>query len=76
MHPFNCGFIPARSSVDLNQSGNPTHPVSPVPTRPTSFGSGFLDYNQQNLGFMNLLNNRYHGTRISTGGTQIKTLTE
>ncbi|KAM0000987.1 hypothetical protein Hdeb2414_s0001g00038291 [Helianthus debilis subsp. tardiflorus] len=44
MHPFNRGFIPPRSSADPNQSGNPTRPVSPVPTRPNPFGSGFLDY--------------------------------
>ncbi|XP_021988656.1 uncharacterized protein LOC110885283 [Helianthus annuus] len=56
MHPFNRGFIPLRSSADPNQSGNPTRPVSPVPTRPSPFGSGFLDYNQQSPGFMNLLN--------------------
>ncbi|KAJ0812131.1 putative glutathione transferase [Helianthus annuus] len=56
MHPFNRGFIPPRSSADPNQSGNPTRPVSPVPTRPNPFGSGFLDYNQQSPGFMNLLN--------------------
>ncbi|XP_021985354.1 uncharacterized protein LOC110881385 [Helianthus annuus] len=56
MHPFNRDFIPPRSSADPNQSGNPTRPVSPVPTRPNPFGSGFLDYNQQSPGFMNLLN--------------------
>ncbi|KAJ0862590.1 hypothetical protein HanRHA438_Chr12g0551021 [Helianthus annuus] len=56
MHLFNRSFIPPRSSADPNQSGNPTRPVSPVPTRPKPFGSGFLDYNQQNPGFMNLLN--------------------
>ncbi|MFS8009100.1 hypothetical protein Hanom_Chr14g01280541 [Helianthus anomalus] len=56
MHPFNRDFIPPRSSADRNQSGNPTRPVSPVPTRPTPFGSGFVDYNQQNTGFINLLN--------------------
>ncbi|KAF5801844.1 putative No apical meristem-associated domain-containing protein [Helianthus annuus] len=50
MNPFNRGFIPPRSS------GNPTRPVAPVPTRPNPFGSGFLDYNQQSPGFMNLLN--------------------
>ncbi|XP_022032055.1 uncharacterized protein LOC110933125 [Helianthus annuus] len=56
MNPFNRGFIPPRSSADTNQSGNPTRPVAPVPTRPNPFGSGFLDYNQQSPGFMNLLN--------------------
>ncbi|MFS8013165.1 putative No apical meristem-associated domain-containing protein [Helianthus anomalus] len=56
MHPFNRGFIPPRSSVDPNQSDNPTCSVAPVPTRPNPFGSGFLDYNQQSPGFMNLLN--------------------
>ncbi|KAJ0927953.1 hypothetical protein HanRHA438_Chr04g0188721 [Helianthus annuus] len=56
MHPFNRGFIPPRSSADPNQSGNPTRPVSPVPPRPNPFGSGFLDDNQQNPGFTNLLN--------------------
>ncbi|KAM0064251.1 putative glutathione transferase [Helianthus debilis subsp. tardiflorus] len=50
MNPFNRGFIPPRSS------GNPTRPVAPVPTRPNPFGSGFVDYNQQSPGFMNLLN--------------------
>ncbi|XP_022024419.1 uncharacterized protein LOC110924736 [Helianthus annuus] len=56
MNPFNRGFIPPQSSADPNQSGNPTRPVAPVPTRPNPFGSGFLDYNQQSPGFMNLLN--------------------
>ncbi|KAJ0890123.1 hypothetical protein HanRHA438_Chr09g0420231 [Helianthus annuus] len=56
MHPFNRGFIPPHSSADPNQSGNPTRPVSPILTRPTPFRSGFVDYNQQNTGFMNLLN--------------------
>ncbi|XP_022032816.1 uncharacterized protein LOC110933925 [Helianthus annuus] len=56
MNPFNRSFIPPRSSADPNQSGNPTRPVAPVPTRPNPFGSGFLDYNQQSPGFMNLLN--------------------
>ncbi|KAJ0881544.1 putative No apical meristem-associated domain-containing protein [Helianthus annuus] len=56
MHPFNRGFIPPRSRADPNQSGNPTRPVAPVPTRPNPFGSGFLDYNQQSPRFMNLLN--------------------
>ncbi|MFS8013649.1 hypothetical protein Hanom_Chr14g01335521 [Helianthus anomalus] len=56
MHSFNHGFIPPQSSADPNKSGNPTRPGSPVPTRPTPFGSGFVDYNQQNAGLMNLLN--------------------
>ncbi|MFS7988182.1 hypothetical protein Hanom_Chr11g01031661 [Helianthus anomalus] len=56
MQPFNRGFIPLRSSADPNQSSNPTHPVSPVPTRPTPYGSGFVDFKQHNTGLMNLLN--------------------
>ncbi|MFS7955899.1 hypothetical protein Hanom_Chr07g00648171 [Helianthus anomalus] len=56
MHPFNCGFIPPRSSADTNQTSNPSCPVSPVPTRPTPYGSGFVDFNQHQTGFMNLLN--------------------
>ncbi|MFS7926766.1 hypothetical protein Hanom_Chr04g00300981 [Helianthus anomalus] len=56
MQPFNRGCIPPRSSADPNQSHNSTCPVSPVPTRPTPFGFGFVDFNQHNSGFMNLLN--------------------
>ncbi|MFS7919384.1 hypothetical protein Hanom_Chr03g00212081 [Helianthus anomalus] len=55
MHPFNRGFIPPRSSADTNQTSNPSRPVSSVPTRPTPYGSGFVDYNQHQTGFMNLL---------------------
>ncbi|MFS7960738.1 hypothetical protein Hanom_Chr08g00706571 [Helianthus anomalus] len=35
MHPFNRSFVPLRSSADTNQTSNPSHPVYPVPTRPT-----------------------------------------
>ncbi|MFS8032751.1 hypothetical protein Hanom_Chr17g01561371 [Helianthus anomalus] len=56
MQPFNRSFIPPHSSADPNQSSNPTRPVSPVLTRPTSYGSGFVDFNQHNTGFMILLN--------------------
>ncbi|KAJ0582499.1 hypothetical protein HanHA300_Chr04g0152911 [Helianthus annuus] len=56
MQPFNRSFIPPSSSADPNQSSNPTRPVSPVPTRATPYGSGFVDFNRYNTGFMNLLN--------------------
>ncbi|MFS7940533.1 hypothetical protein Hanom_Chr05g00465601 [Helianthus anomalus] len=56
MQPFNRGFIPPRLSAEPNQSSNSTRPVSPVPTRPTPYGSGFVDFNQQSIWFMNLLN--------------------
>ncbi|MFS8027315.1 hypothetical protein Hanom_Chr16g01497281 [Helianthus anomalus] len=56
MHPFNRGFIPPRYSADTNQTSNPSRPVSPVPTRPISYRSGFVNYNQHQTGFMNLLN--------------------
>ncbi|MFS7908955.1 hypothetical protein Hanom_Chr01g00089171 [Helianthus anomalus] len=55
MHSFNRGFVPLRSSADMNQTSNPSRPVSQVPTRPTPFGSSFVDYNQHQTGFMNLL---------------------
>ncbi|MFS8025424.1 hypothetical protein Hanom_Chr16g01474791 [Helianthus anomalus] len=56
MQPFNHSLITPRSSADPNQSSNPTRPVSPVPTRPTPYGFGFVDFNQHNTGFLNLLN--------------------
>ncbi|MFS7913131.1 hypothetical protein Hanom_Chr02g00138221 [Helianthus anomalus] len=56
MQPLNRGFIPPRSSAESNQSSNHTRPVSPVPTRPTPYESGFVDFNQHNTGFMNQLN--------------------
>ncbi|MFS7902771.1 hypothetical protein Hanom_Chr01g00015201 [Helianthus anomalus] len=56
MHHFNHSFIPPRSSADMNQSSNPSRPVSLVPTRPTPFESGCVDFNQHQTGFMNLLN--------------------
>ncbi|MFS7972014.1 hypothetical protein Hanom_Chr09g00839631 [Helianthus anomalus] len=72
MHPFNRDFVPPRSSGDTNQMSNPSRPVSSVSTGPNSFGSGFVDYNQHQTGFMNLLNHPSHGTQIYTIGTRIK----
>ncbi|MFS8007840.1 hypothetical protein Hanom_Chr14g01265681 [Helianthus anomalus] len=37
----------------MNQTSNPSHPVSPIPT---PHGSGFVEYNQHQTGFMCLLN--------------------
>ncbi|MFS7987111.1 hypothetical protein Hanom_Chr11g01018531 [Helianthus anomalus] len=56
MYPFNRGFVPSCSCADTNQTSNSCRLVSPAPTRPTPFGSGFVDYNQHQTGFMNLLN--------------------
>ncbi|MFS7971999.1 hypothetical protein Hanom_Chr09g00839431 [Helianthus anomalus] len=56
MQPFNRGFIHPLPSADPNQNSNPTRPVSPVPTRPNPYGSGFVDFNQHNTRFMNPLN--------------------
>ncbi|MFS7971845.1 hypothetical protein Hanom_Chr09g00837641 [Helianthus anomalus] len=55
MHPHSRGFVPPHSSVDTNQTSNPSQPISPVPTRPTPYGTGFVEYNQNQTGFMNLL---------------------
>ncbi|MFS8022195.1 hypothetical protein Hanom_Chr16g01436611 [Helianthus anomalus] len=54
MYSYNCGFVPRCSSADTNQTTNPSQHVSLVPTRPTP--SGFVKYNQNQTGFMNLLN--------------------
>ncbi|MFS7972015.1 hypothetical protein Hanom_Chr09g00839641 [Helianthus anomalus] len=72
MHPFNRSFVTPRSSADTSQTSNPSRRVSPVPTRSTLFGSGFVDYNQHQTAFMNLLNHPSHGTQNYTVGTQIK----
>ncbi|MFS7894743.1 hypothetical protein Hanom_Chr00s001991g01690611 [Helianthus anomalus] len=40
----------------MNQMSNPSSPVSPIPIRSTPFGSGFVDYNQHQTGFLNLFN--------------------
>ncbi|MFS7897451.1 hypothetical protein Hanom_Chr00s009205g01742521 [Helianthus anomalus] len=56
MYPYNRGFVPSRSSVDKNQMTNPSQLVSPIPTRPTPYESGFVEYNQNQTNFMNLLN--------------------
>ncbi|MFS7994418.1 hypothetical protein Hanom_Chr12g01105871 [Helianthus anomalus] len=61
MHLYNHGFIPPRSNVDTNQTTNPSHPVSPVPTRHTPYGFGFVDYDQPQTRFMNLLNQPLSG---------------
>ncbi|MFS8024574.1 hypothetical protein Hanom_Chr16g01464811 [Helianthus anomalus] len=56
MYPYNCGFVPPRSSGDSNQKNAPNQPFAPVPTRLTAYGARFVEYNQNKTGFMNLLN--------------------
>ncbi|MFS7968810.1 hypothetical protein Hanom_Chr09g00801891 [Helianthus anomalus] len=56
MHPNNRWIIPPRSSAYSNQTTSPSQLVSPVPTRPTPYESGIVGYNQNQSGFMNLLN--------------------
>ncbi|MFS8007295.1 putative HIT-like domain-containing protein [Helianthus anomalus] len=48
--------VPPQFSGDPNQMNAPKQPVAPVPTRPTAYGTRFIDYNQYQTGFMNLLN--------------------
>ncbi|MFS8033770.1 hypothetical protein Hanom_Chr17g01573461 [Helianthus anomalus] len=56
-HPYQ-RYLQPQSSADTNQTTNPSQPVSPVPTQPTPwpYGSSFVEYNQNQTGFMNLLN--------------------
>ncbi|MFS7926380.1 hypothetical protein Hanom_Chr04g00296381 [Helianthus anomalus] len=45
MYPYNHGFVPSRSSGDPNQPNAPNQPIAPVSTRPTAYGTGFVEYN-------------------------------
>ncbi|MFS7994533.1 hypothetical protein Hanom_Chr12g01107191 [Helianthus anomalus] len=64
MYPYNRSFVPPRSNADMNQTTNPSQPVSPVPTRPTPYSSDFVEYNQNQTGFMNLLNHPLTGPKF------------
>ncbi|MFS7915997.1 hypothetical protein Hanom_Chr02g00171901 [Helianthus anomalus] len=41
----NRGFVHSRSSCDPNQTNAPNQLVALVPTRPTAYGTGFVEYN-------------------------------
>ncbi|MFS7969167.1 hypothetical protein Hanom_Chr09g00805981 [Helianthus anomalus] len=56
MYPYNRGFVPPQSSGNLNQTNTPNQLVAPVSTRLTAYGTGFVEYNHNQTGFMNLLN--------------------
>ncbi|MFS7891821.1 hypothetical protein Hanom_Chr00s000389g01641651 [Helianthus anomalus] len=56
MYPYNRGYLPSRSSGNPNQMNATNQPVAPVPTRPTAYGTAFVEYNHKQTGFMNLLN--------------------
>ncbi|MFS7962739.1 hypothetical protein Hanom_Chr08g00730091 [Helianthus anomalus] len=56
MYPYNQSFVPPRSSSGPNQTNAPSQPVAPVPTRPIAYRIGFVEYNDYQTEFMNLLN--------------------
>ncbi|MFS7942351.1 hypothetical protein Hanom_Chr06g00487401 [Helianthus anomalus] len=56
MYPYNRAFAPPHSSGNPNQTNAPNQSVAPVPTRPTAYGAGFVEYNQNQTSLMNLLN--------------------
>ncbi|KAM0070702.1 hypothetical protein Hdeb2414_s0001g00016211 [Helianthus debilis subsp. tardiflorus] len=56
MYPYNLGSVPPRSSGNPNQTNARNQPVALVPTLPTTYGTWFVEYNQNQSGFMNLLN--------------------
>ncbi|MFS8009187.1 hypothetical protein Hanom_Chr14g01281711 [Helianthus anomalus] len=56
MYPYNRGCVPPHSNGDPNQTNAPNQPVALVPTRSTVYGAGFVEYNKNQTGFMNLLN--------------------
>ncbi|MFS7997597.1 hypothetical protein Hanom_Chr12g01143631 [Helianthus anomalus] len=56
MYPYNPRFVPPRSSNELNQTNAPYQPVAPDPTRPTTYVTGFVEYNHNQTAFMNILN--------------------
>ncbi|MFS7928985.1 hypothetical protein Hanom_Chr04g00327211 [Helianthus anomalus] len=56
MYPYNPAFIPPRSSGDPNQTNARNQPVALVPTHTAAYGTGVVEYNQNQSGFINLLN--------------------